>query len=242
MPCDARGASGLRTARGLRALSLGGPRSAFGVSSVSPRSARVLSPSFTCLRRGRRTASSHTTRTRAVSCREPPWAPERRLSKRNAEFQSTGGIPRLLAELHGFSVNSTLFSDFQLLSPISTRHQVEFANSSPDRKFQPKTRNPRRLAPRSLGDAGRQVAQTAGHTHGTFDIDLARLRVDDERLAFFNGARILQLAFRGAIVRNQVYAHSAFGVSRSHRAQSGLRERRPPSDAASSNRHRSSGD
>ena len=66
-PCDARGASGLRTARGLGAL-LGGPRSAFGVSSVSPRSARVLPPSFTCLRRGRRTASSHTTRTRAVSC------------------------------------------------------------------------------------------------------------------------------------------------------------------------------
>ena len=85
-PCDARGASGLRTARGLRAL-LGGPRSAFGVSSVSPRSARVLPPSFTCLRRGRRTASSHTTRTRAVSCREPPWAPERRLLKKKSRIQ-----------------------------------------------------------------------------------------------------------------------------------------------------------
>ena len=82
-PCDARGAPGLRTARGLRAL-FGGSRSAFGVSSVSPRSARVLPPSFTCLRRGRRTASSRTTRTRAVSvsCREPPWAPEQRFKKK----------------------------------------------------------------------------------------------------------------------------------------------------------------
>ena len=70
-PCDVHGASGLLTARGLRAL-LGGPRSAFGMSSVSPRSARVLPPSFTCLRRGRRSASSHTTRTRVASCREPP--------------------------------------------------------------------------------------------------------------------------------------------------------------------------
>ena len=55
--------------------------------------------------------------------------------KKNAEFQNTGGIPRLLAEFHGFSVNSTLFRDFQLLSPISTLHQAEFANSNPDREF-----------------------------------------------------------------------------------------------------------
>ena len=82
------------------------------------------------------------------------WALERRF-KRNAEFQNTGGIPRLLAEFHGFSVNSTLLRDFQLLSPISTRYQVEFANSNPDREFQPKTRIPRRLAPRVLGDVGR---------------------------------------------------------------------------------------
>ena len=119
-PCDARGASGLRTARGLRAL-LGGPRSAFGVSSVSPRSARVLPPSFTCLRRGRRTASSHTTRTRAVSCREPPWAPERRLFQRRAEFYRSSGVPRLWAKFHGLSVDSTLFRDFQLLFPNSAR-------------------------------------------------------------------------------------------------------------------------
>ena len=58
------------------------------------------------------------------------WALERRLKKRNAEFQNTGGIPRFLAEFHGFSVNSTLLRDFQLLSPISTRYQVEFANST----------------------------------------------------------------------------------------------------------------
>ena len=132
-PCDARGASGLRTARGLRAL-LGGPRSAFGVSSVSPRSARVLPPSFTCLRRGRRTASSHTARTRAVSCRELPWAPERRLL-RIAEFHNTSGFPRLLAKFHDFFVNSTLFRDFQLLSPISTRHQAKFANCNLKREF-----------------------------------------------------------------------------------------------------------
>ena len=75
--------------------------------------------------------------------------------KRNAEFQNTGGIPRLLAELHGSSVNSTLFRDFQLLSPISTRHQAEFANSNLDREFRPKMRIPRRLAPRVLGDVGR---------------------------------------------------------------------------------------
>ena len=160
-PCDARGASGLRTARGLRAL-LGGPRSAFGVSSVSPRSARVLPPSFTCLRRRRRTASSHATHTRAVSCRKPPWAPERRLLKRRAEFQNTSGIPRLLAEFHAISVNSTLLRGFKLLSPISTRYQVEFANSNPDREFQPKTRIPRRLAPRGLGDVGRLVSLRAG--------------------------------------------------------------------------------
>ena len=54
-------------------------------------------------------------------------------------------------------MNSTLFRDFQLLSPISTRYQVEFANSNPDREFQPKTRIPRRLAPRSLGDVGRPL-------------------------------------------------------------------------------------
>ena len=77
--------------------------------------------------------------------------------KKNAEFQNTGGIPRFLAEFHGFSVNSTLLRDFQLLSPISTRHQAEFANSNPDREFQPKTRIPRRLAPRVLGDVGRDV-------------------------------------------------------------------------------------
>jgi hypothetical protein len=63
------------------------------------------------------------------------------LKKRNAEFKNTGGIPRLLAEFHGFSVNSTLFRDFQLLSPISTRYQVEFANSNPDRELQPKNAN-----------------------------------------------------------------------------------------------------
>ena len=62
------------------------------------------------------------------------WALERRF-KKNAEFQNTGGIPRFLAEFHGFSVNSTLLRDFQLLSPISTRHQAEFANSNPDREF-----------------------------------------------------------------------------------------------------------
>ena len=28
-----------------------------------------------------------------------------------------------------------------------------------------------------------QIAETAGHTHGAEDIDLGRLRVDDERLA-----------------------------------------------------------
>ena len=83
------------------------------------------------------------------------WALERRFKNTNAEFQNTGRIPRLLAEFHGFSVNSTLLRDFQLLSPISTRYQVEFVNSNPDREFQPKTRIPRRLAPRSLGDVGR---------------------------------------------------------------------------------------
>ena len=58
------------------------------------------------------------------------WALERRFKNTNAEFQNTGRIPRLLAEFHGFSVNSTLLRDFQLLSPISTRYQVEFANST----------------------------------------------------------------------------------------------------------------
>ena len=75
--------------------------------------------------------------------------------KRNAEFHNADGIPRLLAEFHGFSVNSTLLRDFQLLSPISTRHQAEIANSNPDREFKPKTRIPRRLAPRVLDDVGR---------------------------------------------------------------------------------------
>ena len=84
---------------------------------------------------------------------------------KNAEFQNTGGIPRLLAEFHGFSVNSTLLRDFQLLSPISTRYQVEFANSNPDREFQPKTRIPRRLAPRSLGDVGRFLSLRVSTAH-----------------------------------------------------------------------------
>ena len=53
----------------------------------------------------------------------------------NAEFQNTGGIPRLLAEFHGSSVNSTLLRDFQLLSPISTRHQAKFSNTNLDREF-----------------------------------------------------------------------------------------------------------
>ena len=92
---------------------------------------------------------------RRCSGRGALWALERRLKKRNAEFQNTGGIPRFGAEFHGFSVNSTLLRDFQLLSPISTRYQAEFANSNPDREFQPKTRIPRRLAPRGLGDVGR---------------------------------------------------------------------------------------
>ena len=53
-----------------------------------------------------------------------------------------------------------LLRDFQLLSPISTRHQAEFANSKPDhREFRPKTRIPRRLAPHSLCDVGRCPVQ-----------------------------------------------------------------------------------
>ena len=54
-------------------------------------------------------------------------------------------------------MNSALFRGFQLLSPISTRHQAEFANSNPDHEFQPKTRITSRLAPRVLGDVGRGV-------------------------------------------------------------------------------------
>ena len=56
--------------------------------------------------------------------------------KKKRKFQKTGGIPRLLAEFHGVSVNSKLLRDFKLVSPpIPTRHQAEFANSNPDRKF-----------------------------------------------------------------------------------------------------------
>ena len=74
-------------------------------------------------------------------------------SRIQAEFRAFG----LWAEFHAISVNSTFFRDFQLLLPNSTRHQTEIANSNPDREFQPKTRIPRRLAPRGLGDVGRGV-------------------------------------------------------------------------------------
>ena len=67
-PRDARGVSGLRTARGLRAL-LGGPRSAFGVSSVSPRilaprAFSLLPPSRACRGGGAPRAATRRTRAR----------------------------------------------------------------------------------------------------------------------------------------------------------------------------------